>query len=152
MGLPEEIFAWSAAHGGADEIQCPEGHELVDVIWSTHLRSVPVDLIHRPKANAWTDGAATVAHVDAHEDRVITEYVVDAARLEDCWNHSKGFRSLVSRWMTRAHVHENADKETSLGYLTADMRRLRHARGNVEKDMRFLAIPQGEVEAENEMP
>ena len=85
-----------------------------------------------------------MAHVDAHEDRVITEYVVDAARLEDCWNHSKGFRSLVPRWMTRTHVHENADKETSLSYLTADMRRLRYARGNVEKDVRFPAIPQGE--------
>ena len=152
MGLPEQIFGWCEAFCPTGNIECPQGHELVHVIWSTQLRSVPADLIHRAKPNPWTDGAAAQAHVDAHEDRVLTEYVVDAARLEDCWNHSKGFRDLVSRWMRHACPHESADKETDLRYLTTDMRRFRYARGNVQQDAQFPAIPQGEVEAGDQLP
>ena len=153
VGLPEQVFSWCDTFCPTDSLYtCAPGHELVHMVWSTQLRSVPADLIHRAKPNAWKDSAAVVAHVDAHDDRVLTEYVVDAERLEDCWDHSKGFRDLVSRWMLHVYPHESTDKETCLRALTIDMRRFRYARGNVEKDARFPAIPEVELEVGDELP
>ena len=115
------------------------------MLWSWQLRTFPADLIHRPKPNPWTDGPAGVAHVDSHMRRVITEYIVDAARLEDCWQHSLQFQSLVRRWESHVFAEAPMDKEALLGHLTTDMRRFRHAKGNVEQDARFPKLPEEEI-------
>lgn len=148
-GVQASIFK---AIEGADVPAPPPGKETVDFIWSTQLRSVPADLIARPKPNPWTDGAARDPHVDSHPRRVLTEYVVDAARLEDCWTHSEGFRALAGRWMARYFPAEVGSKAKSLGRLTQDMRRLRYQRAYVDVDARVAPLPKEEVGDGDEEP
>ena len=142
-GVQEKIF--EAFEGGCDSMSV-EGKEHVEIIWSTQLRSVPADLIVRPNPKAWTDGAATVSHVDSHPERVLTEYVVDKERLEDCWTHSTGFRALVARWMKTFYAeHDEHDKAECLFLLTLDMRRLRYHHTFIEKDNRVAPLAAAEV-------
>lgn len=124
----------------------------VDLSWSTQVRSVPADLISRPKPNPWTDGAASVPHVDSHKDRVLTEYVVDAARLEDCWTHSQGFRALVGKWMSVFFADQEQDKMECLARLTQDMRRLRYHHTYREVDSRVAPLPEAEVHDADKEP
>ena len=124
----------------------------IDLIWSTQMRSVPADLIVRPKPNPWTDGAASAPHVDSHKDRVLTEYVVDAARLDDCWTHSQGFRSLVGKWMSVFFPDQEQDKMECLARLTQDMRRLRYHHTYTEVDSRVAPLPKAEVSDADKEP
>ena len=143
VGVQAHIFK---AIERADDPGCfPPGKETVEFIWSTQLRSVPADLIARPKPNVCTDGAAKDPHVDSHPRRVLTEYVVDAARLDDCWTHSGDFRALVGRWMSRYFPADVGDKAKSLGHLTQDMRRLRYQRTYVDVDARVAPLLREEV-------
>ena len=144
-GVQEKIF---------DALQldspCEEGE--IDLIWSTQMRSVPAELIVRPKPNAWTDGAANAPHVDSHQDRILTEYVVDAARLDDCWTHSQGFRDLVGKWMSVFFPTEEPDKMECLARLTQDMRRLRYHHTYTEVDSRIAPLPEAEVTDADKAP
>ena len=124
----------------------------VDMIWSTQIRSDPADLIVRPKPNPWTDGVARAPHVDSHKDRVLTEYVVDATRLDDCWTHSQGFRSLVGKWMSVFYPDQEQDKMECLARLTQDMRRLRYHHSYTEVDSRVAPLPEAEVSEADKEP
>ena len=141
-GVPEKIFEAFEIEGDSMSV---DGKVQLDLIWSMQLRSVPADLIVRPKPNAWTDGAAREPHVDSHPERALTEYVVDAARLEDCWNHSAGFRALVGMWMSTFFSEHGQDKAECLAKLTQDMRRLRYHHTFVEKDSRVAPLVAEEV-------
>ena len=129
-----------------------EGWKLVSGIWSTQMRTVPADLIHRPKPNPWTDGAAKDAHVDSHGKRVLTEYIVDSARLADFWKHSEQFQDLVALWMSSYFPGDALGEEASLMRLTRDMRRFRHHHTFVEKDGRVAPMLQEDVEEEDKEP
>lgn len=59
-GVQGKIFQALELESACESV---EGKEEVDVIWSTQLRSVPADLIVRPKPNAWTDGAASASRM-----------------------------------------------------------------------------------------
>ena len=84
-------------------------------------------------------------HVDSHPQRILTEYVVDAARLEDCWAHSPGFRALAGKWMSVFFAEQEQDKAECLARLTQDVRRLRYHHTFREVDSRVAPLAAEEV-------
>lgn len=151
--VQEKMFEAFEIEGDSSVSVEDDGKVQLDVIWSTQVRSVPADLIVRPKPNPWTDGAAKDPHVDSHFERVLTEYVVDAARLEDCWTHSAGFRALAGKWMSTFFAeHEQDNKAECLAKLTQDMRRLRYHHTFVEKDSRVAPLAAEEVSDTDKEP
>ena len=125
LGIQEEIFAafdclTETVVDPTPQCQAAGSTERIQIIWSTQLRSVPTNLIRRAKPNPWTDGPSETPHIDSHPDRQIHEYVVDSARLEDCWNHSRQFRTLSIRWMATMFPDSSLDKAIILKHLTED--------------------------------
>ena len=149
MGLQERLFD-VLEDLAKDEDMLSDGWKLVPVIWSVQMRTVPADLVHRPKPNPWTDGAAKDAHVDSHGKRPLTEYIVDAARLEDCWKHSPEFRDMASHWMSLYFPNDVGNfTEACLAHLTRDMRRFRYYHTFVQRDSRVAPMLEKDVEEDD---
>ena len=167
IGLQENVFKVLEEQDAPKKAQTSrQGCKLVRVIWSTQMRTVPEDLIRRPNPNRWSDGPATDAHVDSHGKRVLTEYIVDAQRLADCWRHSPEFRDVAAQWMSlyfpkdifqlclACHPKDLSSAEFTdacLARLTRDMRRLRyHAR--FSGDGSVAPLLDGDVEEDDKAP
>ena len=149
LGIQEEIFAafdcqTEAAVDPTPQRQVAGSTERIQIIWSTQLRSVPTNLIRRANPNPWTDGPSETPHIDSHPDRQLHGYVVDSARLEDCWNHSHQFRTLSIRWMATMFPDSSLDKAIILKHLTEDFRRYRVHAGKMQGNT-CPGIPEAEI-------